>query len=84
MRELKATGWMHNRVRMIVASFLTKDLLIDWRWGEKYFMEKLLGESLRFIPFHNIWSDFFFSKIATYLRNYFLVFVWSKIHLDVF
>jgi len=42
MRELKATGWMHNRVRMIVASFLTKDLLIDWRWGERYFMEQLL------------------------------------------
>jgi len=42
MRELKATGWMHNRVRMIVASFLTKDLLIDWKWGEQYFMEALL------------------------------------------
>lgn len=42
MRELKETGWMHNRVRMIVASFLTKHLLIDWRWGEQYFMEKLL------------------------------------------
>ena len=46
MRELKETGWMHNRVRMIVASFLTKDLLIDWRWGEKYFMEKLLDGDL--------------------------------------
>jgi deoxyribodipyrimidine photo-lyase len=46
MRELKQTGWMHNRVRMIVASFLTKDLLIDWRWGEKYFMEKLLDGDL--------------------------------------
>lgn len=42
MRQLNQTGWMHNRVRMIVASFLVKDLLIDWRWGEKYFMEKLL------------------------------------------
>jgi len=42
MRELKKTGLMHNRVRMVVASFLTKDLLIDWRWGEKYFMEMLL------------------------------------------
>lgn len=42
MRELNATGWMHNRVRMIVASFLTKDLLIDWRWGEKYFAQKLV------------------------------------------
>ena len=42
MRELNATGFMHNRVRMIVASFLTKDLLIDWRRGEAYFAEKLL------------------------------------------
>ncbi|MCB9072777.1 MAG: deoxyribodipyrimidine photo-lyase [Bdellovibrionaceae bacterium] len=46
MRELNTTGWMHNRVRMIVSSFLTKDLLIDWRWGEKYFMEKLLDGDL--------------------------------------
>jgi deoxyribodipyrimidine photo-lyase len=46
MRELKQTGWMHNRVRMIVASFLVKDLLIDWRWGEKYFMEQLLDGDL--------------------------------------
>ncbi|MBD64966.1 MAG: deoxyribodipyrimidine photolyase [Halobacteriovoraceae bacterium] len=46
MRELNQTGWMHNRVRMIVASFLTKDLLIDWRWGEQYFMEKLLDGDL--------------------------------------
>jgi len=42
MRELNATGYMHNRVRMVVASFLTKDLLIDWRWGERYFARKLL------------------------------------------
>ena len=42
MRELNATGFMHNRVRMIVASFLTKHLLIDWRWGETYFAQKLL------------------------------------------
>jgi len=42
MRQLRTTGWMHNRVRMIVASFLTKDLLIDWRWGERYFMRELL------------------------------------------
>ncbi|MES2797721.1 MAG: deoxyribodipyrimidine photo-lyase [Bacteroidota bacterium] len=42
MRELKETGFMHNRVRMIVASFLTKHLLIDWRWGEAYFAKKLL------------------------------------------
>ena len=42
MRELNETGYMHNRVRMIVASFLTKHLLIDWRWGETYFAKKLL------------------------------------------
>ena len=42
MRELNATGYMHNRVRMLVASFLCKHLLIDWRWGETYFAEKLL------------------------------------------
>lgn len=42
MRELNTTGFMHNRVRMIVASFLIKHLLIDWRWGEAYFAEKLM------------------------------------------
>lgn len=42
MRELNTTGYMHNRVRMLVASFLCKHLLIDWRWGEAYFAEKLL------------------------------------------
>ncbi|TVZ14102.1 cryptochrome/photolyase family protein [Maribacter sp. MAR_2009_72] len=42
MRELNNTGYMHNRVRMLVASFLCKHLLIDWRWGETYFAEKLL------------------------------------------
>ncbi|MBC5992183.1 cryptochrome/photolyase family protein [Pontibacter cellulosilyticus] len=42
MRELNTTGFMHNRVRMVVASFLVKDLLIDWRWGELYFAQKLL------------------------------------------
>ena len=41
MRQINETGYMHNRLRMIVASFLTKDLLIDWRWGEKYFAEHL-------------------------------------------
>jgi len=46
MRELNATGFMHNRVRMIVASFLSKHLLIDWRWGEAYFAEKLLDYDL--------------------------------------
>ncbi len=42
MRQLNTTGYMHNRVRMVVASFLCKHLLIDWRWGEAYFAEKLL------------------------------------------
>ncbi len=42
MRQLAATGWMHNRVRMIVASFLTKDLLVDWREGERFFFRQLV------------------------------------------
>jgi len=46
MRQLNETGLMHNRVRMVVASFLTKHLLIDWRWGEAYFANKLLDYEL--------------------------------------
>ncbi len=42
MRQMNAEAWMHNRGRMVTASFLTKDLLIDWRWGEKYFMQQLV------------------------------------------
>ncbi|NDJ53136.1 MAG: deoxyribodipyrimidine photo-lyase [Chloroflexi bacterium] len=42
MRQLVESGWMHNRARMIVASFLVKDLLIDWRWGERFFMQHLV------------------------------------------
>lgn len=42
MRQLASTGWMPNRARMIVASFLVKDLLIDWRWGERFFMQRLM------------------------------------------
>lgn len=42
MRQLNTTGYMHNRVRLVVASFLCKHLLIDWRWGEAYFAQKLL------------------------------------------
>ncbi len=42
MRCLNATGYMHNRLRMVTAMFLTKDLLIDWRWGERYFMQQLI------------------------------------------
>lgn len=46
MRELNATGFMHNRVRMVTASFLARHLLIDWRWGEAYFASKLLDYDL--------------------------------------
>ena len=46
MRELWATGWMHNRVRMIVASFLIKDLLIDWQTGEHWFWDTLVDADL--------------------------------------
>lgn len=46
MRQLNEMGWMHNRLRMIVASFLVKDLLIDWRWGERYFMTRLIDGNL--------------------------------------
>ena len=46
MRELNQTGYMHNRVRMITASFLVKDLLVNWQWGESYFAEKLLDFEL--------------------------------------
>ncbi|MDA1173243.1 MAG: FAD-binding domain-containing protein [Chloroflexi bacterium] len=46
MRQLSETGWMHNRARMIVASFLSKDLLVDWRWGERWFMRHLIDGDL--------------------------------------
>ena len=46
MRELNQTGYMHNRVRMLTASFLCKHLLIDWRWGEAYFAKKLFDYEL--------------------------------------
>lgn len=46
MREMNETGWMHNRCRMIVANFLTKDLIINWQWGEKYFMQQLIDGDL--------------------------------------
>lgn len=46
MQQINQTGYMHNRLRMIVASFLTKDLLIDWRWGEKYFADNLIDFDL--------------------------------------
>jgi deoxyribodipyrimidine photo-lyase len=46
MRELNESGFMHNRIRMLVSSFLTKHLLVDWRWGEAYFARKLLDYEL--------------------------------------
>ena len=46
MRQLHATGWMHNRLRMVVAMFLTKNLLIDWRRGERFFMRQLIDGDL--------------------------------------
>ncbi len=46
MTQLNQTGWMHNRLRMIVAMFLTKQLLVDWRWGERYFMQRLVDGDL--------------------------------------
>lgn len=46
MRQMNQTGWMHNRCRMIVASFLTKDLIVNWQWGERYFMQRLVDGDL--------------------------------------
>lgn len=46
MRQLNQTGWMHNRLRLIVSSFLVKDLMLDWRWGERYFMSQLIDGDL--------------------------------------
>ena len=46
MRQLRREGWMHNRVRLVVGSFLTKDLGIDWRWGERWFMRMLVDGDL--------------------------------------
>ncbi|MDJ1181652.1 FAD-binding domain-containing protein [Roseofilum casamattae] len=46
MHQLNETGWMHNRCRMIVASFLTKDLMLNWQWGEQYFMQTLIDGDL--------------------------------------
>ena len=46
MRQLNQSGWMHNRCRMIVASYLVKDLICDWRWGESAFMQRLVDGDL--------------------------------------
>jgi deoxyribodipyrimidine photo-lyase len=68
MRELNETGFMHNRVRMITASFLTKHLLIDWRWGEAYFAKKLIDFDLASNNGGWQWSAGSGSDAAPYFR----------------
>jgi deoxyribodipyrimidine photo-lyase len=68
IRQLNETGWMHNRVRMIVAGFLCKDLLIDWRWGEAYFAEKLLDYELSSNNGNWQWAAGTGSDAAPYFR----------------
>lgn len=70
MRQLNQTGWMHNRLRMITASFLTKDLLIDWRWGERHFQQKLND----YDPASNIGGWQWASSTGTDAVPYFRVF----------
>ena len=70
MRELNTTGYMHNRARMIVASFLTKDLLIDWKWGERYFARKLLDYDLS----QNLGGWQWSASIGTDAQPYFRIF----------
>jgi len=68
MRQLLATGYMHNRVRMVVASFLTKHLLIDWRWGEEWFAEKLFDFELSSNNGNWQWSAGTGTDAAPYFR----------------
>jgi len=68
MRELNSTGYMHNRVRMVVAGFLCKHLLIDWRWGEAYFAQKLLDYDLSANNGNWQWSAGTGSDSAPYFR----------------
>lgn len=70
MKQLNETGWMHNRLRMIVASFLTKDLLIDWRKGEKYFQQQLIDYS----PASNIGGWQWAASTGTDAVPYFRIF----------
>lgn len=70
MRQLNTTGWMHNRLRMLVASFLTKDLLIDWRWGEKYFQQCLID----YDPASNIGGWQWAASTGTDSAPYFRIF----------
>lgn len=70
MRQLAATGWMHNRLRMIAAMFLTKDLLIDWRWGERHFMRTLVDADLANNNGGWQWSASVGTDAAPYFRVY--------------
>ncbi len=70
MRELNQTGSMHNRVRMVVASFLVKDLLIDWKWGERYFAKRLID----YDPAVNNGSWQWVSSTGTDAQPYFRIF----------
>lgn len=70
MRQLNTTGWMHNRCRMIVAMFLTKNLLLDWRLGEKYFMQKLVDGDLGSNNGGWQWSSSTGTDAAPYFRVY--------------
>jgi deoxyribodipyrimidine photo-lyase len=70
MRQLNTIGWMHNRVRMVVAMFLTKDLLIDWRWGERYFMRHLVDGDLGSNNGGWQWSASTGTDAAPYFRVY--------------
>lgn len=70
MRQLNATGWMHNRPRMVVAMFLTKDLLIDWRWGERWFMRHLVDGDLGSNNGGWQWSASTGTDAAPYFRVY--------------
>ncbi len=70
MRQLNQTGWMHNRLRMIVAMFLTKDLFIDWRKGERYFMRRLIDGDLASNNGGWQWSASTGTDAAPYFRIY--------------
>ena len=68
MRQLKETGWMHNRLRMIVGSFLVKDLLLPWQWGADWFMEKLIDADLANNTFGWQWVAGCGADAAPYFR----------------
>ena len=70
MRQLNETGYMHNRLRMVTASFLTKDLRIDWKWGERYFARKLLDYDLS----QNLGGWQWSASIGTDAQPYFRIF----------